>query len=59
MALAQRDALDEKLIEMYFDKVTVNTENTEKLAPEEFWNQMQMVATSYKASINFRYKTAI
>ena len=59
MALAQRDAIDEKLTEMYFDKVTVNLDNTQKLAPDDFWNQMQMVASSYKASINFRYKTAI
>ena len=56
MALAQRDAIDEKLTEMYFDKVTVNLEGTSKIAPEEFWNQMQMLASSYKASMNFRIK---
>ncbi|MBQ7450450.1 hypothetical protein IJS77_03460 [bacterium] len=56
MALAQRDAIDEKLTEMYFDKVTVNLDATSKLSPDEFWNQMQMVACSYKASMNFRIK---
>ena len=39
MALAKRDAIDEKLTEMYFDKVTVNLEDTNRIAPEEFWNQ--------------------
>lgn len=56
MALSQRDAIDEKLAEMYFDKVTVNLEGTSKIPPEEFWNQMQMLATSYKASMNFRVR---
>lgn len=59
MAIAKRDAIDEKLTEMYFDKVTVNLENTNKLAPEDFWNQMQMVASLYKASMNFRVKSVI
>ena len=59
MALSQRDAIDEKLTEMYFDKVTVNLENTKRIAPEDFWSQMQMVATSYKASMNFRVKSVI
>ena len=59
MALSQRDAIDEKLTEMYFDKVTVNLDNAQRIAPEDFWNQMQMVASSYKASINFRVKSVI
>ena len=59
MALAQRDAIDEKLTEMYFDKVTVNLDNAQKIAPEDFWNQMQIVASSYKASMNFRVKSVI
>ena len=59
MALNQRDAIDEKLTEMYFDKVTVNLDNTQRIAPEDFWNQMQMVASSYKASMNFRVRPAV
>ena len=59
MAIAKRDEIDEKLTEMYFDKVTVNLENTNSLSPEDFWNQMQMIASSYKASINFRVNSVI
>ena len=57
MALtANRDSIDEKLSEMYFDKVTVNLENTSKLDPEVFWSQMAMVASNYKATMNYRLK---
>lgn len=56
MALAKRDAIDEKLTEMYFDKVTVNLETTNRIAPEDFWNQMQMLACTYKATINYQVK---
>lgn len=57
MALtANRDSIDEKLSEMYFDKVTVNLENTSKLDPEVFWSQMAMVASNYKATMNYHLK---
>ena len=56
MSLAKRDAIDEKLTEMYFDKVTVNLETANRIAPEEFWNQMQMLACTYKATMNYRVK---
>lgn len=56
MALAKRDAIDEKLTEMYFDKVTVNLETTSRIPPDEFWSQMQMLACSYKATMNYRVK---
>lgn len=49
-----KDAIDEKLSEMYFDKVTVNLDSTSKLDPEVFWNQMTMVANNYKATMNYR-----
>lgn len=57
MALtSNRDSIDEKLSEMYFDKVTVNLENASKLDPEVFWSQMAMVASNYKATMNYHLK---
>ena len=54
MAIAgNKDAIDEKLSEMYFDKVTVNLDSANKLDPEVFWNQMTMVANNYKATMNY------
>ena len=50
-----KDAIDEKLSEMYFDKVTVNLESASKLDPEVFWTQMTMVANNYKATMNYRF----
>ena len=51
---ANKDEIDEKLSEMYFDKVTVNLDSASKLDPEVFWNQMTMVANNYKATMNYR-----
>ena len=57
MALASRkDEIDAKLSEMYFDKVTVNLDNTSKLDPEVVWSQMSMLASNYKATINYRVR---
>ena len=57
MALAaNKDSIDEKLSEMYFDKVTVNLDTTSKIDPEVFWNQMNMLASNYKATMNYRLR---
>ena len=57
MALAaNKDSIDEKLSEMYFDKVTVNLDTTSKMDPEVFWNSMAMLASNYKATMNYRLR---
>ncbi len=57
MALtSKKDEIDEKLSEMYFDKVTVNLDTTSKMDPEVFWSQMAMVASNYKATMNYRIR---
>ena len=54
--MPKRDAIDNKLTEMYFDKVTVNLDSSNKINPDEFWTQMQMLACTYKATMNYRVK---
>lgn len=57
MAIAEnQDVIDKKLSEMYFDKVTVNLNVESKMDPEVFWKSMTMIASNYKATINYRVK---
>ena len=56
MAIGKRDAIDARLAKMYFDKVTVNLDQNERTSPDDFWNQMQMIATVNRAVMNYRVK---
>ena len=56
MAIGKKDAIDARLAKMYFDKVTVNLDQNEKTSPDDFWNQMQMIATVNRAVMNYRVK---
>lgn len=56
MAIGKKDAIDTRLAKMYFDKVTVNLDQHERTSPDDFWNQMQMIATVNRAVMNYRVK---
>ncbi len=48
--------LDEKLAQLYFEKVTVNLDSKSTLSPNEFWSSMELIAINNKAVINFGTK---
>ena len=48
--------LDQKLAQLYFEKVTVNLDAKSTLSPNEFWSSMELIAINNKAVINFRTK---
>ena len=48
--------LDEKLAQLYFEKVTVNLDSKSTLSPNEFWSSMELIAINNKAVINFQTK---
>ena len=48
--------LDEKLAQLYFEKVTVNLEAKSTLSPNEFWSSMELIAINNKAVMNFKTK---
>ncbi len=50
---------DEKLAELYFEKVTVNLDAKSTLSPNDFWNSMELIAINNKAVINFQMKRQI
>ncbi len=48
MAVAPNQ-VDQKLAQMYYDKVTVNLEHKSTLDPEDFWKAMQVISVTNKA----------
>lgn len=50
------DNLDQKLAELYLEKVTVNLEAKSTLSPNEFWSSMELIAINNKAVMNFKTK---
>ncbi len=48
--------LDQKLAQLYFEKVTVNLDAKSTLSPNEFWSSMELIAINNKAVMNFRTK---
>ena len=54
MKLKITDNFDQKLVELYSSKVTVNLDNDEETDPSEFWSSMELVAVNRKAMINFK-----
>ncbi len=51
--------LDQKLAEIYFEKVTVNLDAKSTLSPNEFWSSMELIATNNKAVMNFQMKKGV
>ncbi len=51
--------LDQKLTELYFEKVTVNLDSKSTITPNEFWSSMELVAINNKAVINFQMKKRV
>lgn len=48
--------LDQKLAQLYSEKVTVNLDAKSTLSPNEFWSSMELIAINNKAVINFQTK---
>ena len=48
--------LDQKLAQLYSEKVTVNLDSKSTLSPNEFWSSMELIAINNKAVINFQTK---
>ncbi len=48
--------LDEKLAQLYSEKITVNLEAKSSLSPADFWNSMELIAINNKAVMNFSMK---
>ena len=48
-----KDAVDQKIAELYATKVTVNLEAKSTLTPEDFWSSMQIISCNNKAVMNF------
>lgn len=54
MAVNIVEDLDQKLAEVYSEKMTVNLEQKSTLNPEDFWNSMNIIAGTNKALMNWR-----
>ncbi len=48
--------LDQKLAQLYSEKVTVNLDSKSTLSPNDFWSSMELIAINNKAVINFQTK---
>ncbi len=48
--------LDQKLAQLYSEKVTVNLDSKSALSPNDFWSSMELIAINNKAVINFQTK---
>ncbi len=48
--------LDQKLAQLYSEKVTVNLDAKSTLSPNDFWSSMELIAINNKAVINFQTK---
>lgn len=51
-----KDAVDQKIAELYATKVTVNLEAKSTLSPEDFWSSMQIISCNNRAVMNFCLK---
>ncbi len=54
MKLQIANNFDQELAKLYSSKVTVNLDDNSQINPKEFWNTMELIATSHKAMINFK-----
>ena len=50
------ETIDQRLREIYSEKVTVNLDSQSAMTPDEFWCSMQIIAINNKGFINFRTK---
>jgi len=50
------DSIDQKLRQIYSEKVTVNLDNKSSLTPDEFWSTMEIIALNNKGMMNFCMK---
>ena len=48
--------LDQKLAQLYSEKVTVNLDAKSTLSPNDFWSSMELIAINNEAVINFQTK---
>ena len=54
--MSEVNDLDEKLAQLYSEKITVNLEAKSSLSPADFWNSMELIAINNKAVMNFSMK---
>ncbi len=54
--LRKKDSFDNRINEIYGEKVTVNLDSNSSCTPEQFWDSMELIAINNKAAINFSFR---
>lgn len=57
MAVGAKSDFDRKLVEMYYDKTTFNSNTESKLDQNKVWDCMEMISINKRAVINFKVST--